>query len=114
MNTILSGVSNDSEIKSFREIKNDLKKYVINNKQKYHNNFEKNEFEPVATHSDTNNLLSLEYSVNSSYVGEPLELERSIWTNSSLNTNNNNSQIMDKKLNHIQSARMVGCKNNII
>lgn len=114
MNTILSGVSNDSEVKSFREIKNDLKKYVINNKQKYHNNFEKNEFEPVATHSDTNNLLSLEYSVNSSYVGEPLELERSIWTNSSLNTNNNNSQIMDKKLNHIQSARLVGCKNNII
>lgn len=115
MNTILSGVSNDSEAKSFREIKNDLKKYVINNKQKYHNNYEKNEFEPIATYSDTNKLLSLEYSVNSSYMGEPLELERSIWTNSSLNTNtnNNNSQIMDKKLNHIQSARLVGCKNII-
>lgn len=78
-NGVECGCGTEKERKSFSEIKDDLKRYVINNKGKYVNG----KHHEVVNRNDTdvNYLISLGCSVNSSFVGEPLELERTLCQN---------------------------------
>ena len=78
--TLMSGVSHmsDNKTKTFNDIHNDIKNYVINNKDKYRNDYNKNDFIPIVTRSDIgDNMIQIEPSCHNSMIGEPLELERS-------------------------------------
>ena len=76
----MSGVSHtsDNKTKTFNDIQKDIKNYVINNKDKYRNDYNKNDFIPIVTRSDIgDNMIQIEPSCHNSMIGEPLELERS-------------------------------------
>lgn len=78
--TLMSGVSHtsDNKTKTFNDIQKDIKNYVINNKDKYRNDYNKNDFIPIVTRSDIgDNMIQIEPSCHNSMIGEPLELERS-------------------------------------